>query len=226
MRRESATACGPRSPHGGESSPAALIPHAKACGPVSELHPRQDRIGQGRLRGGDPARPARLRVRGLRREHLRRSRWPDPDPAAQRLDPGRDQPQVGDPDRTRPGLYRGRARRRPRRALHGRRGVPDRHRGRVGARPRDRRPRMASPARSPTCSRPSSRTPCTGALRSTRNGSTSWSNVRVESPLDAPISSRPSNELRTPRPPSGVARFAAPPRPPGLVPTPRTKGIS
>ena len=34
----------------------SLIPHSKASGPVPELRARQDRVGQGRLRGGDPAR--------------------------------------------------------------------------------------------------------------------------------------------------------------------------
>ena len=63
-------------------SPAGLIPHAKASGPVPELDPRQDRERQRRLRRGDPARRARLRLRGLRREHLPRPRGRDRHPAA------------------------------------------------------------------------------------------------------------------------------------------------
>ena len=106
-------------------SPDALIPHAKAVGPVPQLDPRQDRVAQGRLRRGDPARRARLRLRGLGREHLRRPRRRDRHAAADRVDPRRDQPQVGDPDRPRPRLRGGRARHRPRRALPGRRDLPD-----------------------------------------------------------------------------------------------------
>ena len=58
-------------------SPDSLIPHAKASGPVPQLDPRQDRVAQGRLRGGDPARRQRARLRGLGREHLRRARRRD-----------------------------------------------------------------------------------------------------------------------------------------------------
>ena len=60
----------------------SLIPHAKAVGPVPQQRAGQDRVGQGRLRGGDPARRPRLRVRGLGREHLRRARRADRHPAA------------------------------------------------------------------------------------------------------------------------------------------------
>ena len=42
----------------------ALIPTAKAGGPVPQLRAGQDRGRQGRLRGGDPARPARLVCEG------------------------------------------------------------------------------------------------------------------------------------------------------------------
>ena len=49
-------------------------PARQGLRPVPELDPRQDRVGQRRLRRGDPARPARLRLRGLRREHLHRPR--------------------------------------------------------------------------------------------------------------------------------------------------------
>ena len=52
-------------------SPAGPHPAREGLGPVPELDPRQDRVGQGRLRRGDPARRARLRLRGLGREHLR-----------------------------------------------------------------------------------------------------------------------------------------------------------
>ena len=80
-------------------SPDSLIPQAKASGQYLNSILAKTEIGQGRLRRGDPARPARLRLRGLGREHLRRPRRRARDPAARRLDPRRDQPQVGDPDR-------------------------------------------------------------------------------------------------------------------------------
>ena len=96
------------------------------------------------------------------------------DPAARRLDPRRDQPQVGDPDRPRPRLHRGRARHRPRRALPGRGGLPHRHRGRAGAGARDRRPPARRPRRDhPPRAGANSKTRCTGAPRSTSSGSTS-----------------------------------------------------
>ena len=85
-------------------SPDSLIPHAKASRPVPQLGPGQDRVPQGRLRRGDPARRPRPRLRGLGREHLRRARRRDPHAAADRVDPRRHQPQGGDPDRARPGL--------------------------------------------------------------------------------------------------------------------------
>ncbi len=116
-------------------------PALEGLGPVPELDPRQDRVRERRLRGGDPPRRAGLRLRGLGREHLRRPRRRDRHAAARGLDPRRDQPQVGDPDRPRPRLHRDRARRRPRRALHGRGGLPHRHRGRAGPGPLGRRPR-------------------------------------------------------------------------------------
>ena len=49
-------------------------PARQGLGPVPQLDPGQDRVPQGRLRGGDPARRPRLRLRGLGREHLRRAR--------------------------------------------------------------------------------------------------------------------------------------------------------
>ena len=148
-------------------------PARQGLRPVPELDPRQDRVGQGRLRRGDPARRARLRLRGLGREHLPGPRRRDRHAAARRLDPRRHQPQVGDPDRPRPRLHRRRARHRPRRALPGRGDLPDRHRGRAGPGARGRRPPdSASRARSPASSRPSSKTPCTAAPRSTWSGST------------------------------------------------------
>ena len=107
-------------------------PARQGVGPVPQQRAGQDRGAQGRLRGGDPARRPRLRVRGLGREHLRRARRPDRHAAADRRDPRRHQPQVGDPDRPRPRLRGRRARRRARRALPRRRGVPDRDGGRAG----------------------------------------------------------------------------------------------
>ena len=88
--------------------------------------------------------------RGLGREHLRRPRRRHLHAAAHRVDPRRDHPQLGDPDRRRPRLQGRGARHRPRRALPRRRGLPDRHRGRAGPGARGRRPRArASRARSP-----------------------------------------------------------------------------
>ena len=58
-------------------SPRSLIPQAKASGPVPQQRAGEDRVGQGGLRRGDPARRARPRLRGLRREHLRRARRRD-----------------------------------------------------------------------------------------------------------------------------------------------------
>ena len=132
-------------------SPGGRDPARQGLRQLPQLDPRQDRVGQRRLRRGDPARRARLRLRGLGREHLRRPRGGDPDPAAHRLDPRRDQPQVGDPDRPRPRLHRGRARHRPGRALPRRGGLHDRHGGGDGAGAGDRRSRRsAAPARSPS----------------------------------------------------------------------------
>ena len=154
--------------------PRRLDPARQGLRLLSQLDPRQDRVAQLRLRRGDPARRTRLRLRGLGREHLPGPRRRDRDAAARRLDPRRDQPQVGDPDRPRPRLHRGRARHRPGRALPGRGGLPDRHRRRAGAGARDRRPRdRRARARSPATSRRSSKTRSTGAPRSTWSGSTS-----------------------------------------------------
>ena len=126
-------------------------PARQGLGPVPQLDPRQDR---------DAPTPATTRrscstsAASSARAPARTSTWSararSSRPGTARLDPRRDQPQVGDPDRARPRLHRRRARRRARRALPGRGGLPDRHRRRAGAGPRDRRPRpRASPARSP-----------------------------------------------------------------------------
>ncbi len=82
------------------------------------------RISPDWLRGGHPSRRARLRLRGIGREHLRRARRAHPHPAADRRDPRRDQPQVDSHDRPRSRLRGHRARHRPRRALPRRRGLP------------------------------------------------------------------------------------------------------
>ena len=63
---QAATACAPRSPRWRRISADSLIPHAKASRPVPQLRARQDREPQGRLRGGDPARRPRPRLRGHR----------------------------------------------------------------------------------------------------------------------------------------------------------------
>ena len=49
-------------------------PARQGLGPVPQQRAGQDRDPEGRLRGGDPARRARPRLRGLGREHLRRPR--------------------------------------------------------------------------------------------------------------------------------------------------------
>ena len=54
--------------------PRLADPARQGLGPVPQLDPGQDRVPQGRLRGGDPPRRPRLRLRGLGREHLRRPR--------------------------------------------------------------------------------------------------------------------------------------------------------
>ena len=59
-------------------------PARQGLGPVPQQRAGQDREHEGRLRGGDPARRARLRLRGLGREHLRRARRGDRHPAAHR----------------------------------------------------------------------------------------------------------------------------------------------
>ena len=46
-------------------------PALEGLRPVPQLRAREDRVDQGRLRGGDPARRQRLRLRGHRRERLR-----------------------------------------------------------------------------------------------------------------------------------------------------------
>ena len=60
----------------------------------TSTRPGQDRVAQGRLRRGDPARRPRLRLRGLGREHLRRPRRRDRHAARRQLDPRRHQPQL------------------------------------------------------------------------------------------------------------------------------------
>ena len=99
-------------------------------------------------------------------------------PAADGRDPRRHQPQVVHADRARPRLRGRRAQHRARRALPGRRGVHDRHRGRARAGARGRRPRRRqrqARARSRARCRPPSRTPCTGAPSATASG---WTRCR------------------------------------------------
>ena len=62
--------------------PAHLLgvadPALEGLGPVPQLRAREDRVGQGRLRGGDPPRRQRLRLRGHGRERLRDQGRRDP----------------------------------------------------------------------------------------------------------------------------------------------------
>ena len=74
-------------------------PAREGVGPVPQQRAREDRGREGGLRGGDPARRPRPRLRGHRRERVRREGRRDHHPAADRLDPRRHQPQVGDRDR-------------------------------------------------------------------------------------------------------------------------------
>ena len=60
--------------------------------PVPELRAREDRGREGRLRGGHPARPARLRLRGHGREPLHHQGRRDRHAGLQLLDPRRHQP--------------------------------------------------------------------------------------------------------------------------------------
>ena len=115
-------------------------PRGQGDRPVRQLGAGQDRGRQGGLRGGDPARRPRARLRGLRREPVRGQGRRDRHPRLRRRHPRRDQPRVGDHNRARPRLRGRRARRRPRRALPGRRDLHDRHRRRADAAARGRRP--------------------------------------------------------------------------------------
>ena len=75
-------------------------PARQGLRPVPQQRAGQDRGVEGRLSGGDPARPPRVRVRGLGREHLRgqRRRIATP-PHTRRSSTG--SPQVDHPDRHR-----------------------------------------------------------------------------------------------------------------------------
>jgi hypothetical protein len=83
----------------------SLIPSAKAG---------QDRGRQGRLRGGNPARQPRLRLRGHRREPVPGQGRQDRHAGVRQRHPRRHQPRRGVRDRARPGLRAGRAQHRPR----------------------------------------------------------------------------------------------------------------
>ena len=122
-------------------SPNGTGPACQGIRPVPELDPRQDRVGERRLRRGDPARRGGERLRGLGREHLRRPRGRDRHPAAHGVDPGRDQPQVDHPDRARPRLYGRGTRCGALGALRGGGGLPVGHRRGAGPGARGRRPR-------------------------------------------------------------------------------------
>jgi len=73
--------------------PGGAIPHAKASGSyLNSILAKTEVANAGYVRG-DPARRARLRLRGLGREHLRGRDDEILTAAAHRLDPRRDQPQ-------------------------------------------------------------------------------------------------------------------------------------
>ncbi|CAA9543455.1 MAG: Branched-chain amino acid aminotransferase, partial [uncultured Thermoleophilia bacterium] len=108
---------------------------------VPELAAREDRGGQARLRGGDPAQRAGLHRGRHRREHLRGARGPDLDAAHGRLLPARDHPRGRDRARRGPRLRDDDPRPHPRRPVLRGRGLHDRHGGRGHARGLRRRPR-------------------------------------------------------------------------------------
>ncbi len=92
--------------------PRLADPPREGLRPVPEQRARQGRVGEGRLRGGDPARRSRPRVRGHGRERLHRARRRDRHARAAQLDPRRHHAPLGHPDRARPRLHRRRAQRR------------------------------------------------------------------------------------------------------------------
>ena len=79
--------------------PRLADPAREGLGPVPQQRAGEGRGGQVRLRRGDPARRSRLRLRGHRREHLRRARRRDRHAWPEQLDPRRDHAPLGDPDR-------------------------------------------------------------------------------------------------------------------------------
>ena len=129
-------------------SPDSLIPHAKASGQYLNSVLAKIESRQVRLRRGDPARRPRLRLRGHRREHLRRPRRRDHHArhSTTRSSTGITRRSMH-PDRPRPRLHGRRAHDRPRRDVSRRRGVPVRHRRGARAGQRDRRPRDRRAAR-------------------------------------------------------------------------------
>ena len=152
-------------------SPAGLIPHAKASGQyLNSILAKTDAAQS----GYDEAillDESGLVCEGSGENIFVRPRGRARHPRAHVLDPRRDQPQVGDPDRRGPRLQGGRARHRPRGALPRRGDLPLRHRRRARAGARDRRPRARRAGRGDEAwSRRSSRTRCTAAPPSTRNG--------------------------------------------------------
>ena len=138
--RASTTAFAPRSPPGGASTPTRVIPAAKASGQylnsiLAKIEADKAGYEEGIL----------LDERGMVCEGTGENLFivkdgmiATPGFSADIL--GGINRAVGDRDRPRPRLRGRGARRRPRRALHGRRGLHDRHRGRADADPRDRRP--------------------------------------------------------------------------------------
>ena len=87
--------------------PRLADPARQGLAASTSTRAREDRVAQGRLRGGDPARRPRPRLRGLGREHLRRARRAS---SSRRRRPpsildGINRKSV-DPDRARPRLSR------------------------------------------------------------------------------------------------------------------------
>ncbi len=162
-------------------SPDSLIPHAKASGQYLNSVLAKVESSEGRLRGGDPARRPRPRLRGHRREHLHRARRRDRHARPAQLDPRRHHAPLGHPDSRRTSATRcsSATSRAPRCTSRTRSSSPApppswcRY-----ARSTTTRSAPASPARSRACCRAPSTTRSTDAPSATASGSTSSARPR------------------------------------------------